>query len=109
MTTTADRPEATAPSVVPALADTVPAPRAPSGTEIVHGPGEFLVAVRGVPGRRTVPGLSCRLHEAIGAATAGDVLTVDLGVASAADPAIERILVCARESATARGVTFRLL
>lgn len=103
MTTTADRPDVPA---VPAL----PAPRVAGGIEIVRGTGEVTVAVRGTPGGpRTAPALSCRLHEAIAAASTGDVLTVDLGAVSAADTAVERVLVCARECATSRGLTFRLL
>ena len=77
-----------------------------AGVDLVHGPDGALVAVLGEPSRHTASLLSCRLHEALD--TVGDrtELVVDLGVASAADPAIARVLLCARESATDRGIAF---
>lgn len=76
--------------------------------EVVRRAGEVVVAVLGEPTRRTASMLSCRLHEAVELAADGCVLRVDLGAASVTDPTVGRVLVCARESAVARGLEFRV-
>lgn len=111
MTTTADDPTTTA-ALAPVVSPTdvaVPAPRTAvprPGVELVHTAEGTVVTVVGAPDRRTASVLSCRLHEAVADATS--TVVVDLGAASAADPAVERVLVCARESAADRGLAFQV-
>ncbi|PVZ12003.1 hypothetical protein [Actinomycetospora cinnamomea] len=70
-------------------------------------PGEILVAVPDGPGRDAAATLSCRLHGII--AGAGDAAPVTIVVAAgehATDPHLARVLECARECATSRGLGF---
>jgi hypothetical protein len=49
--------------------------------------------------------LSCRLHEAVAAASPGELVVVELGD-RATDPAVARILSCAAASAASRRIGF---
>jgi hypothetical protein len=80
----------------------------PARVALDQDDGRLVVTVLGAATRHTASLLSCRLHEALAVARPGTELVVDLGAASAADPAIERVLLCARESAADRGIGFAL-
>ncbi|MFC5138538.1 hypothetical protein ACFPK1_09875 [Actinomycetospora rhizophila] len=67
-----------------------------------HEPAEVVVAVPGDPAT-----LSCRLHAVIAGAGEGAVLTVVVDAGDRADdPDLARVLACAREAATGRGLGF---
>jgi hypothetical protein len=68
-------------------------------------PAEIVVAVP--DGSRAAATLSCRLHGVINGAGVGAVLTVVVDAGErAADPDLARVLTCARECATSRGLGF---
>ena len=68
-------------------------------------PTEVVVAVPEGRGRDAAATLSCRLHGVIG--EAGDALTIVVAAGDRADdPDLARVLACARECATSRGLDF---
>jgi hypothetical protein len=71
-------------------------------------PAEIVVAVP--DGRDAAATLSCRLHAVIaGTGDAPSSLTVVVAAGErAADPDLARVLACARESATSRGLGFEV-
>lgn len=99
-------PDHTAPELVAPLTAADVAVPARSGVDLRHEGHGPRVVVRGEASRHTASLLSCRLHEALAVAVPGAELVVDLGAASAADPAIARVLLCARECAAEREVAF---
>jgi hypothetical protein len=70
-------------------------------------PGEDAVVVAVPDGRGAAATLSCRLHGVIAGAGEGATLTVVVVAGERADdPDIARVLHCARECATSRGLGF---
>ncbi|HWN28164.1 MAG TPA: hypothetical protein VNP37_14445 [Actinomycetospora sp.] len=74
-------------------------------------PAEVVVAVPDGPGRAAAATLSCRLHGVIAGAATGAAPSLTIVVAAgerATDPDLARVLACARESATSRGLGFEV-
>ena len=74
-------------------------------------PSEIVVTLPPEDGRRAAAGLSCRLHAAIGGASPGvpgSVTVVVVAGERAAEPDVARVLACARDSATSRGLGFEV-
>jgi hypothetical protein len=72
-------------------------------------PAQVVVAVPDGPGRAAAATLSCRLHGVIAGAGAAPSLTIVVAAGErASDPDLARVLACARESATSRGLGFEV-
>jgi hypothetical protein len=70
-------------------------------------PGEIVVAVPEGSGRDAAATLSCRLHGVISDVGTGVPVTLVVAAGDrATDPHLARVLACARECATSRGLDF---